>query len=224
MASLTEHFDVLTKHGLQILPLHGGCKNPIFKKWQSGYDPFYARSYLESHPDCNLGLKLGVIIDVEGDSEHANRTILEMIGDYPHPSYTSRKSIHHLFLNPTLDLTRVVFQNIEFRGYRHQSVLPPSVVEGTTYKWLTINFPVPPMPERLLSFLKRVQRNKKHDIKPGHMKLPCAICRDICYLHRSRFELELQAFKTNGMPWTCRKCRSLDVRPLCRKLAKHKAS
>jgi Bifunctional DNA primase/polymerase, N-terminal len=220
MASLIEHFDVLVKNGLQIIPLHEGGKNPIFPKWQTSYNHSYSRSYVEQHPNCNLGLKLGTILDVEGDSAHANRTVLSLIGDYPHPSYSSRKSIHHLFLNPFLDLTRIVHQDIEFRGSKHQSVLPPSTVTDANYKWLTIDFPIPPLPDRLLSFLLQIRRKKNNDIKPGHMKLPCGMCRNMCYLHKRRFNLELNAFKSMGMPWTCRKCREIDVRPMCRKLAK----
>lgn len=222
MADLIEHFDVLTKHGLQVIPLCTGRKNPIFPKWQTDYNQHRSRAFIEQHPECNLGLKLGTILDVEGDSTHANQTILDMIGDYPHPSYSSFKSIHHLFQNPFTNLTRAIFQDIEFRGQKHQSVLPPSVILGISYKWITIDFPVPPLPDRLLVFLKRL-RNGKHDIKPGHLKLPCSICQETCYLHKHRFALELKVFKSMGMLWTCRKCRSLDLRPLCRKLAKQKA-
>jgi hypothetical protein len=218
MASLVEHFDVLSENRLEIIPLHEGSKNPIFKKWQTSYSQSNSRSYIEHHPECNLGIRLGTILDVEGDSDHANRTIIDMIGDFPHPSYSSRKSVHHLFLNPFANLTRVVFQNMEFRGKRHQSVLPPSSVSNTSYKWLTIDFPVPPLPNRLLLFLNRIQRNRKHDVKPGHLKVTCAACREICYLHKHRFALEIASFKNMGMLWTCHACRPVDMRSFCRKL------
>ena len=220
MASRLEHFDVLRKNGLEVIPLHRHTKNPIYFGWQSSYDPEESRRHFAQDPKANLGLRLGEIIDVEGDSDNANKIIADMIGDCPHPSYFSSKSVHHLFLNPFRNLTRLVFQCIEFRAYRHQSVLPPSTVDGIVYKWTSTNFPVPPLPDRLYKFLEHIRRNQQNDVKRGHVKLPCAVCKKTVYIHKHRLDLELLAFKTSCQRWMCRECREVDLRPLCRKLSK----
>jgi hypothetical protein len=178
------------------------------------------RQLLERFPNSNLGLLLGNIIDVEGDSPEANEKVLGLIGDYPHPSYQSTKSIHHLFLTPDPSLRRVVYQDIEFRGFGHQSVLPPSIVNGVQYRWMKdFKFPVPVMPDKLLAFYKKITaKAKKSDIKPGHMKLPCSVCKNTKYIHKKRFELELEAFKEWELQWQCQSCREFDLRGICRRI------
>lgn len=214
-----KHFDLLTKYGIQVIPLLAETKKPILNGWHLDYNQAECRSHFEHNPEMNLGIRLGNIVDVEGDSPHANSLVDRLIGDYPHPSYTSRKSTHHLFLTPDPKLTRIVFQDIEFRGHRHQSVLPPSVVGETVYKWKTVTFPIPPMPDRLLEFFEKIQRKKvkNSNLKPGHMKLPCAKCRKDQHLHRKRFQEELAVFKSLGEAWQCQKCRNIDVRSMVRK-------
>ena len=146
-----------------------------------------------------------------------------MIGDYPHPLYVSTRSTHHLFITPDPKLKIFKFQNIEFRGYGHQSVLPPSEFYGKIYRWLsTAQFPVPGMPKRLLKFYHKIT-GFKDDIKPTHIKIYCAKCRKKYFLHRKRWLLELKAFQQLSLKWECQKCRSVDLRPLCRVL-KHKFS
>ena len=204
---------------MEIIPLLPNTKKPIFNHWQLEYNKERCRFLLEKNQRMNLGLRLGEIVDVEGDSPHANDLVNQLIGDYEHPSYKSRKSIHHLFINPDPKLTRVVFQDIEFRGFNHQSVIPPSSVDEVGYRWESLNFPIPVMPERLLEFFWKVRhkkRNKYIDVKPGHMKIPCSQCGKNFYLHRKRFEEELLAFKLLSQAWQCKNCRQIDLRPICR--------
>lgn len=179
--------------------------------------------------DCNLGILLGDIVDVEGDTEEANDALLHMIGSVPHPMYRSNRSIHHLFQSPDPFLTATRFYDIEFRGHRHQSVLPPSKhASGEEYRWLrgTV-FPVPPMPQELQSFYFRNKKQKcRHtSIKPkvlphGLVKTSCNICGGSENIHRKRLRLEVQAFADFRLPWMCHKCRELDMRPSCRKIRK----
>lgn len=120
-----QHFDALTKRGLQVIPLWANTKIPRMDGWTNMvWDRQQMRDLFCRYPSSNLGLLLGNIIDVEGDSPQANEIVSQMIGDYPHPSYVSTKSVHHLFLSPDPKLRRFVFQDIEFRGFGHQSVLP----------------------------------------------------------------------------------------------------
>lgn len=222
MQKILRHFDTLTEQGLKIIPLRKNTKIPICKKWNI-WNQEEARDVLERLPDSNIGLLLGDIVDVEGDSEDANKKINELIGDYAHPMYSSTKSIHHLFQNPDPYLTILKHKKIEFRGNKHQSVLPPSTLDtGVLYKWLgLVRFPVPPMPEKLLSFYNQLISDREI-VKPGHMRLPCSTCSELCYIHQKRFNLELIAFKEFNMQWQCHSCRTLDLRPLCREIRRRK--
>ncbi len=216
MASVIDHFDVLTNHGLQVIPLHENSKIPISKGWTQNWCPKAAREKLLELPNCNIGLLLGNVVDVEGDSEEANRIVADLIGDYPHPSYQSTKSVHHLFQNPDPDLWHFRWEMIEFRGWGHQSVLPPSSHEGVQYRWLrNFKFPIPPMPERLAEFLRNKAKCKKTHSKT-HRNLWCSLCRNKQSIHRGRFERELRVFKEMGLQWQCHRCRKIDLRPLCR--------
>lgn len=211
---IVEQFDELVGYGLQVIPLWENSKAPMCKGWTI-WNYRQNREVLQRYPDANIGLLLGDIVDVEGDSEYANRTILKLIGNYPHPCYKSTKSIHHLFVNPDPDLRIVKHQDIEFRGFKHQSVLPPSHHQGVSYEWVSNQFPIPEMPIQLANFYRKL-RDKKRIIRPGYMPIRCAKCYKRSFINRQRFSLELEAFKKLQMPWECRKCRVIDVRPLCR--------
>jgi hypothetical protein len=218
MAVNLDHFDALTTRGLKIIPLWENSKAPMCRGWTGEWSWAAAREKLAMFPAANLGLLLGDIVDVEGDSAEANRAILDLIGDYPHPSYVSTKSIHHLFVSPDPALRHFRVGEIEFRGHGHQSVIPPSQHQGTVYKWLrAFRFPVPEMPPALQDFY-RAQRAAplRNPLKPGHVRVWCADCRGECRLHRKRFDLEVEAFRLLGSRWECQKCRSLDLRPACR--------
>ena len=102
---LIEYFDLYTKAGLRVIPLHPQSKVPMWDGWNVGWDVDRCRVTCARHPFANLGLLLGHIVDVEGDSEEANLSLARMIGDCPHPIYRSSKSVHHLFLNPDPKLT-----------------------------------------------------------------------------------------------------------------------
>lgn len=217
MPTVVEHFDHLTEFGLKVIPLRMNSKVPIGKGWQTNWNWERHRECLKRFPDANIGVLLGDVIDVEGDSEHANRVLLELIGDYPHPSYCSTRSIHHLFKTPDDDLRLLKVDEIEFRGYGHQSVLPPSQHFGVEYRWLSNLVPVPEMPPRLRRFYDRVA-GKKNEIKPGSLKVWCSICRAEVFLNEKRFRLELEAFRLFGSAWECQKCRTMDMRPLVRQL------
>jgi hypothetical protein len=219
MPTIIEHFDALTARGLKIIPLRENSKVPLCKGWTEHWDKGRAREKLTQFPDANLGILLGDIIDVEGDSDEANRTIIDLIGDYPHPSYQSTKSIHHLFVTPDFALRHFRYADIEFRGYGHQSVIPPSQHQGTVYRWLKqFRFPVPPMPNKLLQFYKSKQERSQRTLKPHHIRVWCGSCRAECMLHGKRFDLELEAFRLFDSKWECQKCRTLDLRPACRLL------
>jgi hypothetical protein len=158
MNLILETFKLYTqKYKWRIVPLNPGNKWPIFQEWTLQYNEDIVKSYFEEHPECNMGLLTGGIVDVESDSESGNTFLDKMIGDYPHPKWKSTKSVHHLFKNPEKyprSLTRKTFQQkIEFRGFGHQSVLPPSTVADVKYDWLPGSIAIiPEMPKSLRKF------------------------------------------------------------------------
>lgn len=214
-----DEFEELVHYGFQPHPLRPSTKIPMFTGW-TNWDRSRCLHYIMHYPNCNVGIVLGDIMDVEGDSAEANHVINRLTEGYPHPCYRSRKSTHHLFQSPDTAITKIVFQDIEFRGSCHQSAIPPSLMDdGTRYEWITRpDGPPPPMPDKLLAFLRKIITKRRGDIKPGHTKVTCIVCGEKNYMHAKRFNLEIRAFKSLNQRWSCRKCRQTDLRPLCRML------
>jgi len=212
-------YDSYVLQGLKIIPLKENTKVPVTTNWNKHWNATWARDIV-ADSNSNLGLLLGSIIDVEGDTKQANKIISNLTRDYPHPMYASSKSIHHLFLNPDPTITIVKLDGIEFRGQRHHSVLPPSIhPDGTEYTWLNESrFPIPKMPYSLLSLLKKARKVKNRLLKPDRVEPYCPKCEEQVFVHKKRFHLELLAFKALSEIWTCRKCRTVDIRSACREI------
>lgn len=211
------YFDVYVAQGLKIIPLKENSKIPISKNWNGFWNHDWSRSTIAD--GANMGILLGSIIDVEGDTPQANKLLLRLTKSYPHPMYSSSKSIHHLFINPNLDFTIIKHQGIEFRCNKHHSVLPPSLhPNGEEYTWLKESrFPIPKLPYSLLALLKQAKKQTNH-LKAGHTDPFCSKCNDQCFMHKKRFLLEVEAFKLLGEKWLCQNCRETDVREMCRQI------
>jgi len=221
---------------LKPIAVYKDSKIPVGQNWNSQYSAEHWRELIKTG-NYNIGILLGDVVDVEGDTDEANTAILEMIGNIPHPSYKSSKSIHHLFINPDKDLTRIAHNGIEFRAHKHQSVVPPSShIDGADYKWIkSSKFPIPQMPKRLLDYYLEIKSNKikskiKSEIrnyskpknKKGYVKTCCKNCENQFFIHKKRLILETQSFISHGLNWQCRKCRPIDVRENCREIRKIK--
>jgi hypothetical protein len=227
MKNIADLFDSYVKCGFKPLPLHKGTKIPVVSDWQTDWSVQKYRHFFVDNDQLNMGILLGDIIDVEGDDELANEVISEFVRHTPHPMFKSSKSIHHLFLSPDPTITICKVGKIEFRGHRHQSVIPPSVhMNGVEYKWLKgSEFPAPPMPQKMVEFLykhrkviKRAKRFKPQGKKSGHASTLCTKCNAKCFIHKKRLILEVRAFATLGRKWQCQKCRDVDLRQLCREI------
>lgn len=221
-----KYFDSYVKLGFQPIAIYKDAKCPIGINWNKNWSIERWRPFFEEDDRFNMGILLGSIIDVEGDTREANDLLNKLIGDTPHPKFSSSKSIHHLFLSPDPNLTRYAFDGIEFRGKNHQSVLPPSKHnDGMTYQWLRdSSMPVPHLPIALREFLFEHIRTKsriyqpRRQLKRGHVKTICKCCKKEFFIHRKRLALEVQAFLHHNLLWSCRGCRNIDVREECRYL------
>lgn len=222
-----EYFDRYVEAGMKVIPLHAHTKVPVGSKWNVGWNKDRCRKYIADSDDCNLGILLGEIVDVEGDTEEANAYLESTLRNCPHPQYMSFKSVHHLFINPDPKLTMTRFNGMEFRGWLHQSVLPPSIHEkGASYLWLPQSvFPVPKMPLDLFQYYmeyrsKPKKPRAKNFLKPEHRRTVCKKCGGFQFIHQKRLMLEVRAFADLDMKWLCHRCRTVDLRPACRRIRK----
>lgn len=218
MINMIDYFDMYTiDYNWKIIPVFSRSKIPVTKKWNTNYNRICSRSYVNAHPNINLGLLLGEIVDVEGDTPEANILLNRLLADHKHPTYQSKKSIHHLFKSPDVELTCLKFKGIEFRGNKHFSVVPPSThAGGIEYKWIVDpECGMPEMPQELLDLYENNKR-KFQKAKPGFVTQDCLHCGHKQSIHEKRLKLEIKAFQHHGCSWSCHACRKFDVRETCR--------
>jgi len=210
-------YDAYVGNKLEVIPLRPRTKIP-YKWWDKKWNSDWNRNFFCDNPYSNMGFRLGTIMDIEGDTPEANEKLMKITANCPHPMYSSSRSIHHLFLNPDPTFTIVRYKGMEFRGAKHQSVLPPSRHEdGKKYFWLPESrFPIPKMPTSVLNLFK-IARQKK---KPGGKKIHCFSCEEEHTRNFRRINLEIEAFKVFDQKWQCQGCRTIDVRPICREIRK----
>jgi hypothetical protein len=208
--------------GYQPILLAPRSKSPIFKDWNRKYDPKPYFSMLRKNVSYNMGILLGRIIDIEGDTPEANEFLDNAFKDHIHPTFKSYKSTHHIFKSrANFSITRFASRGIEIRSHQHQSVVPPSQhdkMEGN-YAWTSPpveTSEIPVFDEILESKIKRFCGLSQTIIKPDHHAAWCGTCRSKRFIHKNRFEKELKIFKSMGMIWTCQKCRPIDLRPIIR--------
>lgn len=134
------------------------AKCPVFVGWPDFRPaPEQVRAIIEHDWDRGIGLNLGGsgVIDLEGDSPEGEAILDDLCHGIEFPCWQSRRSKHRLFqAHPNVSYMRSPELGIEFRTGRHQSVLPPSVINGTAYEWLRSPFglPLPPLPEKAFEF------------------------------------------------------------------------
>ena len=107
-----------------------------------------------------LGPESGVI-DIECDSPEAEEVYKRLFGDIRTPGWKSKRGSHHLFawnerLRPLAGVLK--HQGLEFRlgtGDAHQSVIPPSVVDGVKREWTLSpkDCDAAPLPEAVIQLL-----------------------------------------------------------------------
>jgi len=218
-------FESYTDLGLQVIPLYPKTKVPIGVEWNSDWDKERFKTIFKKNQNANMGIILGDVVDVEGDNEESNEFLANLIGNYPHPVYKGSKSFHHLFLNPDPSLTRITVGKIEFRGHKHQSVIPPSIhPDGTPYVWIAQVFPIPVMPQTLLKFYQEIPKPKeiivqvRRKFPRDYIKIWCSNCGKKISIHKKRLKLEKEAFASLGRIWSCQKCRNVDLRAICKQL------
>ncbi len=207
---MIDYFKTYTTWGLQVIPIYPGSKIPIGRQWNDHWSLKSVQQIFNSRSDVNIGILLGLMIDVEGDTPEANTHLDDILKNHPHPIWQSARSRHHLFLSPDRKFQYKSFNGIEFRGSRHQSILPPSYHStGLQYEWVCQEFPVPAMPKCLVKMLGLPKLQQF--AKPW-----CSICSNKFKVNFRRFKRELAAFKSLNLVWSCRKCRQVDIRKLCR--------
>ena len=92
-------FDKYVAAGLRPIAVYCDTKKPIIAGWNENWTIERWRPYFENG-NYNMGILLGNIVDVEGDTEEANDLLERMIDGALRPKFRSSKSIHNLFINP----------------------------------------------------------------------------------------------------------------------------
>jgi hypothetical protein len=209
---LVDFFEAYINVGWEIIAVHAKDKAPVFKRWNKyHYSPFIHQSYLVKNPQSNIAIRLGKVIDVEADTDEANDYLNFLLKDVPHMKYHSKRGMHHLFINPFKNLRKKIIKGIEFRGYGHCSMLPPSYSkDGVQYKW---HENTTKQLTQLPDCLKDILEPK---IGPQISQINCNICKNKFKIHTKRLGKELQVFENRK--WECRNCRNFDIRPYCRKI------
>lgn len=222
-----DFFDKYVSIGLRPIALYPGTKKPVETAWNKSWSSERWRPYFVQG-EHNIGLLLGDVVDVEGDTDDANDLLERMIDGKPRPMYKSAKSVHNLFANPDPSLTRLAINGIEFRAWSHMSVAPPSRhTDGTMYRWLAGSaFPIPSMPDELWQFYLRNRRSPTQSQEPraerrkprNRHKTHCNSCGANFPINPTRLRIEVRAFRMHGLLWMCRRCRRIDIRPACREV------
>jgi len=206
------------KKGFKVIPLQVRSKEPCFKQWNKQWYRKTAQiiTFFQKHPNANIGVLLGDFLDIEADDEAANELLDLLVSDYPHPTYQSSKSRHHLFRNIYPSLTRKTFNGIEFRAFKHQSVLPPSIhPDGTVYTWIDFNGgEVPNPPYKIIQYLRQ-----RKVFPAGKYLMPwCSECGRNLVVKKRNFQREIEVFRRLGQKWQCVNCRSKEVTERCKSL------
>jgi Bifunctional DNA primase/polymerase, N-terminal len=225
---MLKYFDLYVKYGLKPIAVYRNSKQPIGKNWNDDWSPEKWRKYFVFNDEYNMGIILGDILDIEGDTEEANTIINNMTKNIIHPMFRSSKSIHHLFRSPDKNFRVWKFQGLEFRGCRHQSVVPPSKHQnGESYNWLKGSvLEVPEIPSELWQYYlcnRTIEKNKTQNkrTKKGYVKTECKNCFNMFFIHKKRLFLEVKAFQEKGKLWMCHGCRNLNIKNICRKIRKN---
>ena len=176
-------------------------KAPLFAGWPDFRpDADHVRAILEFFAHVQIGINLGasMLIDVEADSPGGEQVLNDLCHGHEFPCWQSSRGKHRLFqADESIRFLKTEITAIEFRPGRHQSVLPPSVIAGTQYKWLTSPFsvPAPPLPQRLRDFYLEqssnpVNQQGRANWRPTKQRWPYRDDRD--YVLRY-FDLQVEA-------------------------------
>jgi len=220
--NISQIVDGYARVGLKPIPLYPKSKIPIGNDWNKKWHKFKAKEVIFQNPGCNIGTLLGNIIDIEADTKAGNELLSQLLAGTPHPIYRSHKSDHHLFWTFMPSFTRAVYQGIEIRGYKHQSVLPPSIHPcGEKYTWLeTNNFNFPQVPEEFIRWGKKYNIIYQQKKSINKLKVFCDSCHKPIMMDEKRFNLELKAFKSLDMKWQCGYCKPDYIKELCKDMKK----
>jgi hypothetical protein len=143
----------ISELGWWLVPVRGfgeKAKQPLFKGWPDYCpDSKSVASILEIHLSAGIGVNLGPsgLVDLEADSDEGEAVLDDLCRGLEFPWYQSRRSKHRLFKADTsIASLGITAQKIEFRAGRHQSIIPPTVIGETEYKWQISPFECPPPP------------------------------------------------------------------------------
>src|SRR5687767_13715814 len=85
--------------------------------------------------------------DLEAETPEGEAILDDLCSGLEFPSWVSSRSKHRLFqAHACVAFLKITSTQVECRTGRHQSVLPPSVIADTHYRWVVSPFDVKPPP------------------------------------------------------------------------------
>ena len=151
----------ISELGWWLVPVRGfgkKAKNPLFEGWPD-YRPDVESlaALFELDLSAGMGVNLGPsgLVDLEADSVEGEIVLDDLCQGLEFPWYQSRRSKHRLFqADDSIAYLGIASNKIEFRAGRHQSILPPSVIDEIEYQWHVTPFdcPPPPLSQRIIDF------------------------------------------------------------------------
>lgn len=218
LCSVQEAFEIYRNIKWSVIAVVPGTKIPRFPSWNNTYYPYMHQAYIGQNPKANIGLLLGRIIDIEADNEESENKLNSMFKNVPHLQYRSGRGTHHLFLNKKTNFKKLIVDGVEYRGYSHHSLLPPSIgPSGFQYEWSENSTElITPLPKFIENKIL-----KYHCEKGYHKNITCKKCQKQFKIAAKRLNLEMKALSLIKHPWKCHGCREWDLRKICRLIRKN---
>lgn len=200
--SLSSELDYYARHGAALLSFNAGEKGPKYDDWHdfTSCDPAQWQAWHAA--GLNLGVHSGnsnwIVVDGDTKSGPAFERWCQLCRDnnddankYPAQVKSRSGGFHIYFFAPAgLALTRrTPVPDVELRAGRHQTVVPPSQVEGLPYTFYAD--PQPPFvaPQWMIDICSEVQTPAEHaEIKTFDVRDISDRCRFL--VTKRRFDVE----------------------------------
>ncbi len=171
---------------MRFVILYPDSKVPVGRDWPAHtVDEAELQKRLTNNPKANVGVMLGPesgVIDVDCDSPEAEAIFVKLFGEVRTPGWKSTRGPHYLFawderLRPLAGALK--YQGLEFRvgtGDAHQSVIPPSIVDGVKREWALSpkDCDPAPLPESVIQLLLSLPPPAKSKGKSKSAEIPAA--------------------------------------------------
>lgn len=169
------------KHGFSVLPLIPNTKHPVFK--HADMPPLTTeqiKKYWSENPNYGIAIKMTNIFSIDIDTpQHSGTTKVDGYKSFEENipkewltptlvASTPSKGMHYYYLKkdgfPNKPVEGIL-KGVDIQAHKNNySVVPPTIINGKSYKWLN-HRPIATPTDELINFLKeKIQVNKKGNV------------------------------------------------------------